>query len=93
MLVGPPRLTFCKLSAVDRRRGRICNLGNKIRRRRFRNAVYKYTKEWNLKEEVEADTKPKEQTLTIVKPSAFLILVEPYSRKIGLELSISALLL
>ena len=87
MFVGPHHLTFDEISNWRRRRRRVGDFSDQIGCWRFGNSVYENPKIGNLKENVEAHTKPEKQTLTITKPTTFLLFIEPYPTEVWLELS------
>ena len=86
LLIRPLDLAFRKLLAVRGRWWRICDLGDQIRCRCFRNAVDQDTQKRDLEEDVEADTESEQYTLAVMKPVLFLLFRKTDSREVGFEL-------
>lgn len=68
VLVLPTKRLLLELFSFGRWQRRFSDLGNKIRGRGFCEAVDKDTNEWNLDEDVEADTEAEQDPGTILEP-------------------------
>lgn len=87
MLISPFLLACCKsFTMIWWWRG-ICDFGDEICRWCFSNSIDENAKQRDTKEDVEADSKTKEEAFSIVKPALLLLFAEFYARKVWFELN------
>lgn len=89
MLILPPDLTLDKrlvqFPPGSRRRRRLRDLRDQIRRTRLRNAVHQDTQQWNLDHDSKRGGEAEQHAAAVDKPDAFLLLREADAVEVGLQ--------